>query len=376
MKRFMHHRRKWRRPRSAGLLVIIALLSGCADRQDEVTYHPVTFADLPGWQQDDFHAARGALARSCAVMRQPVWQEACTQLPTTDAGLRAYLENSFRPWQVAGATGTAGLFTGYYAPELPASRTRGGAYQTPIYGVPRDLLQADLGAFKPEWRGQKLTGRVEGKHFVPYPPRAAITAAALDAPVLAWAYDPVDVFFLQVQGSGRLRFPDDTVADIGYAGQNGRPYVAIGKVLKDQGAFPHGMVTMQAIRAWLAAHPQERDATLNQNPSYVFFKPTAAATGAQGVALTPERSLAVDKRFIPLGAPVWLDAAHPAGGRLQRLLVAQDTGGAISGAVRGDVYWGYGDRAAALAGIMQSRGAYFLLLPRGLQPPGVASDGR
>ncbi len=372
MKQFMHHRCF----RSAILLVIIALLSGCVGRQAEVAYHLVTFADLPGWAQDDFRDARGALARSCVVMRQPAWQAACAKLPTTDAGLRAYLEAHFRPWQVTGETGATGLFTGYYAPELAASRTRDGVYQTPLYGMPRDLLQADLGAFKPEWQGQKLTGRVEGSRFVPYPARAAITGAALDAPVLAWAADPVDAFFLQVQGSGVLRFPDGSTETIGYAGQNGRPYVAIGKVLKERGAFPDGVVTMQAIRAWLAAHPQERDVILNQNPSYVFFKLGEAPTGAQGVVLTPERSLAVDKRFVPLGAPVWLDAEHPAGGRLQRLYLAQDTGGAIKSAVRGDVYWGSGDHAAALAGVMQSRGGYFLLLPLTVLPPGAAADGR
>ncbi len=358
------------------LLFSSLLLSACAGRQAEVAYRPVAFADLPGWSQDDLQGLRGALARSCTVMRQPLWQEVCNKLPMTDAGLRAYLETHFRPWRVLGEAGPTGLFTGYYAPELRASRTQGGVYQTPLYGLPRDLLQADLGAFKSEWRGQKLTGRAEGNRFVPYPARAAIVGVALDAPVLAWAADPVEAFFLQVQGSGVLRFPDGTTENIGYAGQNGRPYVAIGKVLKERGAFPDGVVTMQSIRAWLAAHPAEQDAILNQNPSYVFFKPAAGATGAQGVVLTPERSLAVDRRFMPLGAPVWLDAEHPAGGRLQRLLVAQDTGGAIKGAVRGDVYWGVGEGAAALAGVMQSQGDYFLLLPLALAPPGAAADGR
>lgn len=359
------------RKRSMGSVLGVLGLAACATPDAPVAYQRVNFADLPGWEQDDLSGFAEAWRRSCAVSA-PRWRAVCAALPPEGAGWRAYLTTHFTAWQITAGTAATGLFTGYYVPEFPASLQRQGRYRAPIYGLPRDLVQADLGAFKLELQGQRLTGRVEKGRFVPYPDRATITAQRLDAPVLAWA-DPVDLFVTQVQGSGRARLAQGGLLEIGYAGQNGRPYVAIGKVLKEQGAFPDGRVTLPRIRAWLAEHPEQMEAVLNQNPSYVFFRQQAgAAQGAQGVALTPQRSLAVDPRFTPLGAPVWLAAEHPDGGALQRLMVAQDTGGAIKGAVRGDVFWGYGAEAERRAGEMQSRGQLFVLLPNGESPSAAA----
>jgi membrane-bound lytic murein transglycosylase A len=356
------------------LLIVLMCLAACAD-QPALRYNAVSFADLPGWEQDDLSGVGQALRRSC-TKSAVVMRDACAGLPTTDQDLRHYFTTHFTPWQIVTHAGDTGLFTGYYAPELRVSHTRHDAYQTPVYGLPRDLAVADLGAFKSELHGQQVTGRVEGGRFVPYPARAAITQHGVDAPVLAWAQDVIDVFILQIQGSGRLVFEDDTSLDVGYAGQNGRPYVAIGKLLKAQGAFPEGKVTMPRIRAWLETHPDEQTAVLAGNPSYVFFRPVAGtATGAQGVELTPERSLAVDAQMIKLGTPVWLAAEHPDGGVLQRLMVAQDTGGAIKGALRGDVYWGYGAQAAQRAGLMQSTGRAYILWPQAAgEPPSSARN--
>jgi membrane-bound lytic murein transglycosylase A len=287
--------------------------------------------------------------------------------PDDDASARAFFETWFRAYAVAGADGENGLFTGYYEAELHGALHRGGRYQTPLYARPHDLLTADLGAFKTEWKGQHLTGKVEGNHFVPYDDRASIAKGSLKAraKVLAWVDDPADAFFLAVQGSGRVRLANNHVLRLGYDQANGRAYVAIGRALADSGALQRP-VTMQAIRVYLAAHPDRAAEVMNLNPSYVFFRTLKGdqPIGAEGVELTPLRSLATDPAFIALGSPVWLDTTDGKGASLQRLMIAQDTGGAIKGAVRGDVFWGYGADAEAQAGAMQSRGQYFVLLPK------------
>lgn len=350
------------------------LMAACTEHPAGVHYAPVDFADLPGWERDDPGTAGIVLEHTCAKLGVHAgWDEACRDRPHDPAGLRAAIENRFRPWRIFDGGKDDGLFTGYYEAVLRAARTRQGRYQTPVYGVPPDLAVADLGLFKPELRGQRITGRVENNRFMPYPGRAAITEAAdFKAPVLLWADDPVDVFFLQVQGSGRALLDDGAELRLAYAAQNGRPYTAIGRVLKEQGLLTEDKVTMASIRAWLRDHPGEQDSIMNSNASYVFFQINngSGPVGAAGLPLTPERSLAVDPKFILLGAPVWIDCGHPEGGQMQRLMIAEDTGGAIKGPIRGDVFWGYGARAEALAGSMQSRGRIYLLLPHGVTPGG------
>ncbi|MEJ0061903.1 MAG: MltA domain-containing protein [Alphaproteobacteria bacterium] len=359
-------------------LFLLAFLAACAEKPPPVSYEPRSFAELPGWEQDDLSGAAQALRRSCPpnAAKDESWREVCAALPDggDNVALRAYFTRNFEAFQIVENGKDEGLFTGYYEAEINGSRERRGRYTIPVYGAPEDLLTADLGAFKPELQGQRISGRVEGKRFVPYPDRAAITAGAkkIDAPVLLWTDDSAALFFLQVQGSGRALMEDGAALRLGYGAQNGRPYVAIGRILKERGELPQDGVTMASIRAWLAAHDKESAELLNLNPSYVFFKLAEGdPRGAQGVELTPERSLAVDRNFIALGSPVWIDAEspdakNPAGGeeRLRRLFIAQDTGGAIKGAIRGDVYWGYGARAAELAGKMQSRGRAYILRPR------------
>lgn len=265
-----------------------------------------------------------------------------------------------------------GLFTGYYEAELHGAWNRKPPYTVPIFRRPNDLITADLSLFDPEWKDRKIIGRIEGEKFVPYFTRSAIETGALagrDLEML-WVDDPVDAFFLHIQGSGRVRMTDGSIVRVGYAGKNGRPYVAIGRPLIERGAIPKETMSMRAIRDWLAAHPDQMDEVLNLNPSYVFFRQIdgEGPIGAQGVALTPGRSLAVDTKLLPLGAPVWLETTDPLTPEtsLRRLVIAQDTGGAIKGAVRGDLFWGYGDEAAAKAGAMKQQGRYFLLLPKGI----------
>jgi membrane-bound lytic murein transglycosylase A len=228
----------------------------------------------------------------------------------------------------------------------------------------------DLGRFDEALAGKRIVGRVEDGRFAPYPDRGAIEDGLLAGRdlELLWIDDPVDVFLLQVQGSGRVVLPDGEVVRVGFAAHNGRPYRSIGRVLIERGELQPHAASWEGIRGWIEANPDEAAALFAENPRFVFFRlldGEDGPIGAQGVALTAERSLAVDRRYIPLGAPLWLDATMPGGDQtpLRRLMVAQDAGGAINGPVRGDFFWGYGDAALAMAGKMKSRGRYFLLLP-------------
>lgn len=379
--------------RALAALAFIFLLSNCAREPAKplLTLERATYEDLAGWDGDHQSAALAAFLNSCpaliasgmAVKNAPEgagfgaasdWQAACaeaqTVAPGDDDAARQFFERRFTPY-LAGDNGEAeGLFTGYYVPELQGSKTQSGRYHVPLHRVPDDLIVADLGLFSDELAGRTIVGRVEKNRFVPYADRAEITAGALDGRALEIVYvdDPVDAFFLHIQGSGRVVLDDGGTLNVGYAGVNGRPYVAIGRELIARGAMAKEEVTMQSIRAWLAAHPGEAEKIMAANPSYVFFRAIDGPfpIGGEGVALTPERSLAVDRRFIAYGIPLWLETEPDAQENkpLARLMIAQDTGGAIKGPVRGDVFWGFGDQAGEIAGRMKDKGRYFLLLPK------------
>jgi membrane-bound lytic murein transglycosylase A len=356
----------------------------------------IPFVELAGWAQGDPRGALQAFARSCAVLAARAddaplggvnyagtagdWRQACgaAALVPDDSpeAARGFFETEFVPYRV-GDGSSPGLFTGYYEPQLRGSRTRHGPYQTPLYGVPADLVNVDLGLFRENLKGQRIVGRVADGRLVPYPARAEIEGAGLGAAVpILFVDDPIDAFFLQIQGSGRVLLDDGTVVRAAYAAQNGRPYTAIGAILIQQGELTREAVSMQSIRAWLLEHPAQAQDLMNANSSYVFFEerpigdPQLGATGTQGVPLTPEASLAVDLTIHALGVPVWLDTTTPDPDAtkpeqtFQRLLVMQDTGGAIRGPVRGDVYWGYGPDASSIAGRMRSEGRMTVLLPR------------
>ncbi|WP_374440061.1 murein transglycosylase A [Stella sp.] len=355
---------------------------------------PARFSDLPGWTSDHHAAALPALARSCQRLvagepGRPVgpdglagrvadWTLICAaaaQVAPGDAAARHFFETRFRPWRAFDGEQPEGLFTGYYEPLLAGARSRGGRFAVPLLRRPPDLVEVDLGQFRPALRGQRIAGRIEGGRLRPYADRAQIEGGALAGRglELLWVDDPVDAFFLQIQGSGRVRLADGTVVRVGYDGQNGHAYVPIGRLLAERGEIPREEVSMPSIRRWLAAHPAEGRRLMHENPSYVFFRELKGdgPLGAQGVPLTPGRSLAVDPSFVAYGVPVWLDAEDPLStqARVRRLMVAQDTGGAIRGPVRGDVFWGFGKEASERAGLMKSRGGYWLLLPRDVQPP-------
>lgn len=383
--------------RRLALLGLLALLGGCqaltrhpptASRISRVDYAPARFADLPGWNADGLLAAWPAWLASCQVQARPEWHDVCAAAdalaPASDASIRAFFEARFQPLLIR-RTGTApaaarttGLLTGYFEPQLRGSRRHLPGFDTPLYSPPDDLLTVDLGAIVPALKGKRVRGRLVGRTVVPYYTRAQLaTDPALPGHEIVWLNNPLDAFLLEVQGSGRIQLDDGTVIRLAYADQNGHPYRSIGRYLVSQGELQADAADIPGIRAWLAAHPQRLREVLDANPSVVFFQelplgdPRLGPRGAQGVALTAGRSIAVDPGYIPLGAPVYLAAGPDRA--LMRLVIAQDAGGAISGAPRADLFCGAGEAAASMAGSLRAQATLWLLWPRGAAPPAAAT---
>ena len=348
---------------------------------------------LPGWSDDRVEESWPAWLVSCRALlareaTRETWQAPCDAAAGVDArdrdAVRRYFETQFAPWSVSFPDGrTTGLVTGYYEPLLQGSRAKSAAFGVPLYAAPDDLLTVDLASLYPELKDKRVRARVEGKRVVPYWTRGEIErgAAALQDKVLVYVADPVDAAFLQIQGSGRVALPDGSVMRVGYADQNGHPFRSIGRVLIERGELTRDTASMQAIKAWARRNPDKLEALLDENPSYVFFRdvaPPPAGTidatidgpyGSLGVPLLAGRAVAVDARAIPLGAPVFLATTYPLSDRrLERLALAQDTGGAIRGAVRADYFWGFGDEAGREAGRMRQDGSLWLLWPAGRTP--------
>lgn len=369
-------------------LILSVLLLPLMPASDRVQISPVSFSDLRGWAGDDHAAALATFQRGCPrLMVQPAdrpfgpqlimgqlgdWQRLC-QLANTAMDARAFFEQHFVPHAVSLGTDPKGLFTGYYEPLVHGQRSPDPTYSVPLYRRPPELVTVDLGEFRDDLKGRRIAGSVTDGRLKPFASRAAINEGELAGRglELLWLDSAVDKFFLQIQGSGRVALPDGSTVRIGYDGPNGHPYRSLGRLMVERGLLERDGVSMQSIRSWLDDNPDAARRLMEENPSYIFFREIdgPGPIGAQGVALTPERSLAVDRTALPLGAPIWLETSLPSqdGGDpepWQRLMVAQDTGGAIRGAVRGDIFFGFGPRAEALAGRMANRGRYYLLLPR------------
>jgi membrane-bound lytic murein transglycosylase A len=336
---------------------------------------------LPGWTDDDLSAIWPAFRESCRVLGQkPGWQAACAAaaaLPPwpSDQEARQFFEQHFTPWQSIADDGSVeGLVTGYYEPLIYGSRTPQPNTPWPILSTPEDMLTVDFVAIYPELRTMNLRGRLAGKKVLPYWTRAELeqrrAEGKLPARALFWVADPVDLFFLQVQGSGQVELPDGSRVRVGFAEHNGHPYRSIGRWLVDQGELTAHQASMEGIRQWARRNPGRLNALLNTNPRYVFFRELPASggpVGALGVPLHAERSIAVDPAHVPLGAPVFLATTRPLSeAPFNRLVMAQDTGGAIKGAVRADFFWGFGPEAGAQAGKMRQRGRMWVLLPKGM----------
>ena len=363
-------------------------------------FQRASFGEIPQWRNDDLAQIWPVFLRNCQGLMRPtsgnlaaparatprVWQPVCAAaidparkpVANDPTSVRRFLEEHLQPWRLLGADGkpAANTVTGYYEPLVRGSRRQGGPHQWPMYAPPDDLLTIDLGAIYPELAGKRVRGKLDGKRVVPYDTRAALQANPARQPkVLAFIDDPVDAFFLQVQGSGRVLLRDGPDAGktirLAYADHNGQPYMSIGKWLIDRGELKADQASMQNIRAWAKRNPARVQEMLNANPAVVFFKeeavtdPSQGPRGAYGVPLSAQRSIAVDAGFVPLGTPVLLATTWPASDReLHRLVFAQDTGTAIRGAARADFYWGFGDEAGQLAGRMKQRGQMWLLWPK------------
>lgn len=381
--------------------VMIALLAGCATptppcpptpacppcpgvavvKPAEKPLQPATWGDLPGWREDHVQQVFEAFRASCAVLnKRPLWQGVCaaadTVVPTDDDGVRAWFEDQFRPWALVNPDGSRdGLITGYYEPVIHASRTRQPPYVYPLFGPPADLIDVDLADVYPELKHMRLRGRLDGRRLVPYFSRGEWVGeeAKRADQALLWGDDAIDLFFMEIQGSGQVQLDDGSRIRVSYADQNGLPYRSVGRWLIDQGELKPGQASMQGIRAWAEAHPDRLQEMLDTNPSLVFFRELplegSGPPGALGVPLTPERSIAVDPRQVTLGAPVYLDTTRPNDSApLERLMLAQDTGGAVRGVVRADFYWGSGNDAGSQAGRMRQQGRMWVLMPKEYSP--------
>ena len=343
------------------------------------TLQPAAWADLPGWKDDDPAAAWPAFLQSCRGLagkaHGAAWKRVCEAARTAEGkpgfDARRFFEANLKPYAVVAGDGNAsGLVTGYYEPLLRGSRSPSKEFAQPVRGVPDDLLTVDLAAIFPELKDKRVRGRIEGNKVVPYWTRGEIEARGdrLPAKTLLYVDDPVELFFLQVQGSGRVKLADGSVVRLNYGDHNGHPYQSIGRVLVDRGDLKLEEASMQGIQAWGRANPARLPELLNANPSYVFFREVpntpGGPAGALGVPLTAERSIAIDPRSVPLGAPVFLATTRPNSTRpLNRLVMAQDTGSAIKGAVRADFFWGFGKEAGEQAGRMKQAGRMWVLLP-------------
>ena len=384
------------------LAIFVALLSGCgtappgvqpapdvrarpaapASQTQDAAAHVLreaAFADIPGWSADSFTEAWPAFMTSCTVLKnRPQWNRVCLLAGAVNAkderAIRAFIEMNLSPFQIIMQDGTqTGMTTGYYEPLLRGSFKKSARFSTALYSVPRDLIVVDLAAVYPQLQGMRLRGRLDGKHLKPYPSRRELRQGNyLKGHEIVWVDCPVEAFFLQVQGSGRVRIEETgQIIRIAYGEQNGHPYRSIGRYLVDKNELLLEEVSAQRIRKWLADNPRRLNEVLDHNPSFVFFRKEALSdqntgpNGAMGIPLTARRSVAVDPRHIPLGEPLFIDTTEPNSSTpLRQLVMAQDTGGAIKGALRLDYFWGFGDQAGELAGRMKQPIRVWILKPK------------
>ncbi|PZT30204.1 transglycosylase [Stenotrophomonas maltophilia] len=377
-------------PHALLLLLGAALLAACsttgtrpgtpaAATPAAATYARVEWSALPPVSDSDLQAGFVAWRSSCTRLKNDaVWARPCaTAAAVSDkdpADIRLFLQRDLDVYALrAGGQHAEGLITGYYEPIYPGSLSRTDTATVPVYGTPDDLIVVQLDSVYPELKGKRLRGRLDGKVLKPYDDAGTIAGKGAKAPVLAWLTDPMDLQLLQIQGSGRVRLADGTQVRLAYAEQNGHPYRAIGRWLVEQGELRKEDVTMDAIRTWAKANPARVPELLRSNPSYVFFVRSADSPegprGSLNVPLTAGYSVAVDRTVVPLGSLLWLSTTRPDGTPLVRPVAAQDTGGAIAGEVRADLYWGTGDAAGKLAGDMKQQGSLWMLWPKGVTLP-------
>lgn len=365
------------------LLLLPFFFIGCAEKP-EFEYKEVSFDNLPGWQNDkQFHEINHAFSRSCERIKRkksgPMhtnelfgtieqWQGLCDKFSSLEKeDVKNFFETSFKPYEVT-ARDRSGLYTGYYEPMLEGRFEQTSEFNVPLYRRPSDLVSVNLGQFDDDLKGKSIVGRVVGSRLQPYHVREQLENGSKLSPndVLIWLKDPVEAFFLHVQGSGRVKLPSGRELTVGYAAHNGKPYTSIGRVLINNDEMKKEDVTMFTLKQWLVDNPDKRDQILQENDRFVFFRFTdSGVRGAQGAELTPNRSLAVDTSFVPLGVPVYVSTniTSEEDAVFQKLMIAQDKGGAIKGPARGDIFFGSGEIAEKRAGYQNAEGQMFILLP-------------
>ena len=354
------------------LVFILFFIAGCSfkpeftkfEKVSKGNFEEVEWEHLQGFYDDDLSLAFHTFKKGCTKARISL-KNVCIKADIYQDARKFFTEN-FVPFKIYSEDVTdTGLITGYYEPLLYGSRTKSKKYKYPIYKTPDDLLTIDLGSIYPELKKYRLRGRVVGNKVLPYYSREQM-AAKKDMDVIVYVDDKIDLFFLQIQGSGRVKLDTGEVINVGYSNQNGRAYYAIGRALINKGYIQKEDISLQSIRAWLEANPDRQDEILNLNQSYVFFQESKeTATGSLGVELIAQRNLAVDRKFIPLGYPVFINTQNPDTKEpIERLMVAADTGGAIKGEIRADFFWGYGKEAEKLAGLMKEEGQLYILIPK------------
>ncbi|MCF6310390.1 MAG: MltA domain-containing protein [Sulfurimonas sp.] len=356
-------------------LTMLIIFAGCSkEPQVLFTDMPKThlvksdFSELPNWEDENYLIALNSFINNCASSKtKKIYKELCKDATQT-SDPKNFLVNEFTPYKIATQSiEENGLLTGYYEPQLKGSLTRNGPYIYPIYETPNDMFVVDLGKQYPELKNYRLRGRIQGNKIVPYYERADAGNKAIDANIICYTDSKVDLFFLEVQGSGRVALENGETIFIGYSNQNGYKYQSIGKYLVSIKEIPLEEISLQSIREWFKENPSRVDEVLNYNKSMVFFRQKdKAATGSLGIELTPQRSIAVDRSYIPLGSMLYLNADIQ-NQNVSRLVVAQDTGGAIKGSVRADMFCGYGEEAREIAGKLKAPLKLWILLPKNMQ---------
>lgn len=384
----------WFQPKKMPKIIVsllLILLTGCFEKSAElplaenVRLEKTSFSALSGWQNEDFASVIEVFAKNCQVILRnskpyiydakikistPEYQDVCrrfaNQKISDGKAMKNFIEQNFVPYAVTNNGNADGKFTSYYEAVIRASKTKHGAYQYPIYGKPNDLIEINLRDFDSELPNTRLVGRIENNKFVPYYNRKDIENGNINAPVLMWADDLVDIHFMQIQGSAVAQMDDGSEVRIGFADSNGRKFKGIGSILIEKGKIRREDSSMPKIREWLRNNPQKAKDLMAENERFIFQRltDTDGPVGAYGISLTAGRSLAVDNRYIPLGSMMWLDSHNPDNGKIRKIVFAQDIGSAIKGVVRGDYFWGHGEDALYHAGRMNSTGKYYILAPK------------
>jgi len=386
---------------------IYYFFSSPKNKNNLIVINQIRYASIDGWETDDQLKALEVFSNSCKKIisfspkknlgsltkvgeslvpfagQVSDWIEPCQAAIgislNNNKDARLFFQKWFLPFSISSSNSynsiykgdDLGLFTGYYEPMIEGNYFYNDEYKIPIYAYPKNYISVNLGEFKKSLKGERIIGRIQGNNFLPADSRSDINQNGLEADVLYWAKNKIDVFFLHIQGSGLISFPDGKKRRISFSGSNGHDYFAIGRELIKKGYVSKEDISMQSIKKWLNENPIKTDHILNLNKRYIFFKKSINdfPNGALGTSLVGQRSLAVDTKFIPLGIPLWVYVDNHNDKNkyiIKKLMISQDTGAAIKGIVRGDIFFGTGDRAALFAGKLNQLGKYYALLPRKL----------